>query len=238
MSVLPNGQIWVGWNDRRDDANNFLSKWYQAHSNDEGATWLDINNAPGNDVVADVQTQPSTFIGDYHGLGASGNGVGNVLGMWFDSRNASSGDAYTDPQVPPPPGPSPTASPAPTPTPPASPSSTPPPTPTPTPCDSGIIQNGGFETGSFPPWVIDGPTNDPVIATNFVHTGTDSAFAGGNPQQSTYCEENSNEPLGDSSFYQQFTVPAGTSIMSFYHKDCTNDSISFDWQDAYITDSN
>ena len=40
-------------------------------------------------VVADVQTQPSTFIGDYHGLGASGNGVGNVLGMWFDSRNSS-----------------------------------------------------------------------------------------------------------------------------------------------------
>src|SRR6266496_3384331 len=73
MSVLPNGQIWVGWNDRRDDANDFLSKWYQAHSNDEGATWLDINGAPGNDVVADVQTQPSTFIGDYHGLGASGN---------------------------------------------------------------------------------------------------------------------------------------------------------------------
>ena len=102
MSVLPNGQIWVGWNDRRDDANNFLSKWYQAHSNDEGTTWLDINNAPGNDVVADVQTQPSTFIGDYHGLGASGNGVGNVLGMWFDSRNSSAGDAYTDPQVPPP----------------------------------------------------------------------------------------------------------------------------------------
>ena len=109
MSVLPNGQIWVGWNDRRDDANNFLSKWYQAHSNDEGTTWLDINGAPGNDVVADVQTQPSTFIGDYHGLGASGNGVGNVLGMWFDSRNSSSGDAYTDPQVPPPLGPTPTA---------------------------------------------------------------------------------------------------------------------------------
>ena len=75
MSVLPNGQIWVGWNDRRDDANNFLSKWYQAHSDDEGTTWLDINNAPGNDVVADVQTQPSTFIGDYHGLGAGDDGT-------------------------------------------------------------------------------------------------------------------------------------------------------------------
>src|SRR5205814_310704 len=92
MSVLPNGQIWVGWNDRRDDANDFLSKWYQAHSNDEGTTWLDINGAPGNDVVADVQTQPSTFIGDYHGLGAGGQGNGNVLGMWFDSRNSPSGD--------------------------------------------------------------------------------------------------------------------------------------------------
>ncbi|PYK25422.1 MAG: hypothetical protein DME52_08460 [Verrucomicrobia bacterium] len=76
-------------------------------------------------------------------------------------------------------------------------------------CDTGLIQNEGFETGTFPPWVIDGHTNDPVIATNFAHTGTDSAFAGGNPQQSTYCEENSNEPLGDSSFYQQFgPVPA------------------------------
>ena len=56
MSVLPNGQIWVGWNDRRDDANNFMSRWYQSHSDDEGATWLDINGAPGNDPVADVMT--------------------------------------------------------------------------------------------------------------------------------------------------------------------------------------
>jgi hypothetical protein len=105
-------------------------------------------------------------------------------------------------------------------------------------CDTGLIQNEGFETGSFPPWVIDGHINDPVVATNFVHTGTHSAFAGGNPQQNTYCEENSNEPLGDSSFYQQFgPVPAGATL-SFWHKDCTNDSITFDWQDAYITDSN
>src|SRR6266545_5614935 len=233
MSVLPNGQIWVGWNDRRDDANDFLSKWYQAHSTDEGTTWLDINGVPGNDVVADVQTQPSTFIGDYHGLGARN---GRVLGMWFDSRISASGDAFTDPQVPPQgtPTPTPTASPTPSPTP----TLTPTPTPTPTPCESGLIQNGGFETGSFPPWVIDGHINDPVIATNQAHTGTFSAFAGGNPQQNTYCEEQNNEPLGDSSFYQQFTVPAGSSTLSFWHMDCTNDSITFDWQDAYITDSN
>src|SRR5438067_2348572 len=102
-------------------------------------------------------------------------------------------------------------------------------------CDTGLIQNEGFETGSFPPWVIDGHNNAPVIATNFAHTGTDSAFAGGNPQAQTYCEENSNEPLGDSSFYQQFGPVPASATLSLWHKDCTNDSISFDWQDAYIT---
>src|SRR6266478_2944436 len=142
MSVLPNGQIWVGWNDRRDDANDFLSKWYQAHSNDEGATWLDINGAPGNDVVADVQTQPSTFIGDYHGLGAGGNGVGNVLGMWFDSRISAAGDAFTDPQAPPPLGPTPT----PTATATASPSPTATRTPTPTSTPSATACPGNQYT--------------------------------------------------------------------------------------------
>src|SRR5207247_422477 len=131
----------------------------------------------------------------------------------------------------------------PTPTPTASPSTTPTPTPTSTPtatatpCDTGIIQNEGFETGSFPPWVIDGHTNDPVVATNFSHSGTFSAFAGGNPQQNTFCEENSNEPLGDSSFYQQFGPVPASATLSLWHKDCTNDSITFDWQDAYITNS-
>ena len=45
------------------------------------------------------------------------------------------------------------------------------------------------------------------------------------------------EPLGDSSFYQQITVPAGGGTLSFWHWDFTTDSITFDWQDAYITDS-
>jgi hypothetical protein len=105
-------------------------------------------------------------------------------------------------------------------------------------CDTGMIQNGGFETGSFPPWVIDGHVNDPVVGTDSPHTGNDAAFAGGNPQQNTHCEENNNEPLGDSSFYQQFGPVPASATLSFWHKDCTNDSIAFDWQDAYITDSN
>jgi hypothetical protein len=105
-------------------------------------------------------------------------------------------------------------------------------------CDSGLIQNEGFETGSFPPWVIDGHVNDPVVTNTFAHTGTFSGFAGSNPQQQTFCAENSNEPLGDSSFYQQFGPVPASATLSFWHKDCTFDSIAFDWQDAYITDSN
>jgi hypothetical protein len=123
------------------------------------------------------------------------------------------------------PTPTPTASPSVTPTP--TPTSTP--TPTATPCDTGIIQNEGFETGTFPPWVIDGHLNDPVVTTEQAHSGTHSARAG---------DISGSEPFGDSSFYQQFTVPAGQTTLSFYHWDYTTDSITFDWQDAYITDSN
>ena len=78
MAVTASGQIWAGWNDRREDPNDFFSRWYQSYSNDEGATWRNLAGAVGDDPVADVQTQPSTFIGDYHGLGATN---ANVLGM-------------------------------------------------------------------------------------------------------------------------------------------------------------
>src|SRR6266567_65372 len=142
MAVTASGQIWVGWNDRREDANNFLSRWYQSYSNDEGTTWLTVAGPPGNDPVADVQTQPSTFIGDYHGLGARN---GRVLGMWFDSRISAAGDAYTDPQVPLQGTPTPTATASPTPTATATASPTPTATATATPCTGQyvIAQIGG-----------------------------------------------------------------------------------------------
>src|SRR5215472_14774672 len=130
----------------------------------------------------------------------------------------------------------------PTPTPTASPSITPTPTPTPTPtatptgCDSGLIQNGGFETGSFSPWVIDGTLDTPLVTNTLAHTGTFSAIALSVTSQ-PYCGSGA-EALGDSSFYQQFgPVPAGATL-SFWYNTCTTDSITFDWQDAYITDSN
>ena len=134
--------------------------------------------------------------------------------------------------TPPEPTPTPTASPTPSAT--ASPTST----PTPTPCDSGVIQNGAFETGDLTGWVIDGHNNDPVVTNTLSHTGTYSALAGLNPQQQTFCDENNNEPFGDSSFYQQFTVPARGGLLSFWYWTCTFDFIAFDWQDAYITNTN
>ena len=102
----------------------------------------------------------------------------------------------------------------------------------------GVIQNGGLETGDFTGWVIDGHVNDPVVTNTLSHTGTYSALAGLNPQQETFCAENNNEPLGDSSFYQQFTVPAGGGTLSFWYWTCTFDFLPRDWRDAYVTDSN
>jgi hypothetical protein len=101
-------------------------------------------------------------------------------------------------------------------------------------CD--VIVNGGFETGDFTGWTIDGFNNAPVVTNTNTHSGTFSAFAGGDPPNA-FCGSGA-EPTGDSSFYQQFTVPAGTSTLSFWHWGCGTATITFDWQDAYITDTN
>ncbi|PZR99462.1 MAG: hypothetical protein DLM69_07360, partial [Candidatus Chloroheliales bacterium] len=151
MAVSADGALHVGWNDRRQDANDFLSRWYQAYSTNEGTSWTESQ-------VADVQTQPSTFIGDYHGLAANND---LELGMWWDSRISGAGDAYTDPNVPSGANtPTPTATPGgPTFTPTATPTRTSTPTITPTatatPCSGpDPVVNGGFETSTFAPWVI------------------------------------------------------------------------------------
>ncbi len=90
MDVSADGTIWVGWNDRRDDPNNFYSRWYQAFSTDQGQTWTEF-------PVTDVMVHPGTFIGDYHGMAAQ---AGLLLGMWFDTRINPSGDPYTHPGTP------------------------------------------------------------------------------------------------------------------------------------------
>jgi hypothetical protein len=115
---------------------------------------------------------------------------------------------------------------------------TPPPTPTPPQCDTGLITNEGFETGDFTGWTVQDTSGPPVVTNTPVHSGNFSAFVGdaadgycGYPCQS--CEVN-----GDSSFYQEFGPVPANATLSFWHWDCTTDDFFFDWQDAYITDTN
>lgn len=61
-----------------------------AYSTDEGATWTEV-------AVADQDSQPYTFIGDYAGLAAKND---RVLPMWWDSRIKTTGDPFTDPHQP------------------------------------------------------------------------------------------------------------------------------------------
>src|SRR5438067_2154920 len=95
-------------------------------------------------------------------------------------------------------------------------------------CDSALIQNEGFESGSFPLWAIDGFSNPPVVTTDNPHSGTFSVLAG---------RVSGPEPNGQSPFYQQFGPVPANAILSFWHWDYTTDTITFDWQDAYITNT-
>jgi hypothetical protein len=61
------------------------------------------------------------------------------------------------------------------------------------------------------------------------HTGSFMALAG---------NISGHEPNGDSSFYQEFRVPAGGGILNLWHWDYTIDTTEADYEDAYITDAN
>src|SRR5206468_4012358 len=101
--------------------------------------------------------------------------------------------------------PTPTATRTPTPTA----TSTPTPTPTPTPtCTSEVFVNGGFETGTFPPWAVDSSNPAPVVSNLQAHSGTFSGHVGSFP---------GGETPGDSSFYQTIIVPAGGGTLSYWY---------------------
>src|SRR5882724_6036235 len=113
------------------------------------------------------------------------------------------------------------------------------PTPPPPRCSTGLIHNSGFETGNFADWTIDGTIPSPEVLNVLPYSGRFSALLGGDPSLLQFCGfVFGAEPLGDSSFYQEFgSVPANAQL-SFWHWDCTTDvSIDFDWSDAYITDT-
>jgi N-acetylneuraminic acid mutarotase len=93
---------------------------------------------------------------------------------------------------------------------------------------SDAFTNGGFETGSFPPWVVDSSNPAPFVSNLQAHSGTYSGHLGSLP---------GGEAHGDSSFYQTITVPANGGTLSYWYWPRTTDSIAFDWQDAYVQDT-
>ncbi len=112
------------------------------------------------------------------------------------------------------------------------------PTPPPPVCDIGLIHNGGFESGNFTGWTVDGTSPSPLVTNIVPYIGRFSALVGGNAPLQFCGFVFPGPPSGDSSFYQQFgPVPAGTTL-SFWHWNCnTSFDISFAWQDAYIIDT-
>ncbi len=85
------------------------------------------------------------------------------------------------------------------------------------------VVNPGFETGSFSGWTTSGAATS--ISTT-AHSGTYSAQAG------------STSPTnGDSSISQTFTMPAGTSSVSFWYNITCPDTVTYDWATATLKDN-
>jgi hypothetical protein len=93
-----------------------------------------------------------------------------------------------------------------------------------------FITNGGFETGDFSSWTILESNNAPRISNTVSHSGTYSALLGNVPPE--------GEALGNSWIRSNLTapLPAG-AMLSFWWQGLTSDTITFDWQDAYITNA-
>lgn len=100
------------------------------------------------------------------------------------------------------------------------------PTPTPTP-NTCAFENGGFESASFSPWVVQDNTRPPTVSVAQKHSGSYAAFLGNLAGDETF---------GDSSIYQVIDVPTGSSTLSFWYRPGTTDEIQYVWQDVYVTD--
>jgi len=91
---------------------------------------------------------------------------------------------------------------------------------------SNLIQNGGFETGSFTDWTIAGPVK-PTISTAQAHSGSYSALLGKTTEP---------EVDGSSSIYQTITIPstATQATLTFWYWPGTDDTITYAYQEASI----
>jgi hypothetical protein len=89
------------------------------------------------------------------------------------------------------------------------------------PGGGGGITNGGFESG-LTGWTSTGVT---AAITSPVHGGTGAARIG------------STSPSTDASLAQTFTVPTGSTQLSFWYRMTCPDTVTYDWFTASLTDT-
>ena len=91
---------------------------------------------------------------------------------------------------------------------------------------SNLVQNPGFETGSFSGWTTGGGIA-PTLSTQVTHSGSWSALLGA----TTTPEVN-----GDSFVYQTIAIPSSATkaTLNFFYYPATDDTIEFAYQECLI----
>ncbi len=91
---------------------------------------------------------------------------------------------------------------------------------------SNLIQNGGFETGTFADWKTGGAIT-PKVTTAQAQSGSYSALLG---------QTSKPEVDGNSDIYQTITIPSSATkvTLNFYYYPGTNDTIEYAYQECLI----